>query len=65
MQFRTENEIFIQLMYTYSYLHSGVFLTIISLLFMQHILYGMTKLYITNDLIHPKLHLSSRSACIT
>ena len=47
MQFHTENEI---LMYTYSYLHSRVFPT---LLFMQYIPYCMTKLYITNDLIHP------------
>ena len=46
MQFHTENEI---LMCTYSYLHSRVFLTIITLLFMQYILYCMTKLYITND----------------
>ena len=46
MQFYTENEI---LMCTYSYLHSRVFLTIITLLFMQYILYCMTKLYITND----------------
>ena len=47
MQFHTENEI---LMYTYSYLHSRVFPT---LLFMQYIPYCMTKLYITNDLINP------------
>ena len=36
----------------YSYLHDRVFLTIITLLF---ILYCMTKLYITNDLIYPGL----------
>ena len=36
MQFHTENEI---LMCTYSYLHSRVFQTIITLLFMQYILY--------------------------
>ena len=53
MQFHTENEI---LMCTYSYLHGRVFLTIITLLFMQYILYCMTKLY----MIHPKLHSSSR-----
>ena len=47
MQFHIiENEI---LMCTYNYLHSRVFLTIITVLFMQYILYCMTKLYITND----------------
>ena len=46
MQFHTENEIS---MCTYSYLHSKVLLTIIILMFMQYILYCMTKLYITND----------------
>ena len=43
MQFHTENE------NIDVHIYSRVFLTIIILLFMQYILYCMTKLYITND----------------
>ena len=46
---QSENEI---LMCTYSYLHSRVFPTIIYFAVLQYILYCMTKLYITNNLIH-------------
>ena len=59
MQFHTRNEV---LMCTYSYLNSRVFLTIIYSAVYAN-LYCMTKLYLTNDLIHPKLHSSSRSVC--